>query len=83
VISSFLAAFPINRPKYVVYVLLFEPKPTQAAGGEVLAGLNAAPTTARIIERIGPLLGILPRAAAVSGPGMTFDAAAGAKYQAR
>ena len=45
VISSFLAGFPMDSPKYLVFVLLFEPKPTQAAGGEVLAGLNAAPTT--------------------------------------
>jgi cell division protein FtsI (penicillin-binding protein 3) len=83
VISSFLAGFPINSPKYLVFVLLFEPKPTEAAGGEVLAGLNAAPTTARIIERIGPLLSVLPRAAAASSSGLAFDATPAAKYQAR
>jgi cell division protein FtsI (penicillin-binding protein 3) len=83
VISSFLAGFPINSPKYLVFVLLFEPKPTEAAGGEVLAGLNATPTTARIIERIGPLLSVLPRAAAASSSGLAFDATPAAKYQAR
>ncbi len=83
VISSFLAGFPMNSPKYLVFVLLFEPKPTEAAGGEVLAGLNAAPTTARIIERIGPLLSVLPRAAAASNSGMAFDGAPAAKYQAK
>jgi cell division protein FtsI (penicillin-binding protein 3) len=57
VISSFLAAFPIDKPKYLVFVLVFEPKPTHAASGEVLAALNAAPTTGRIIARIGPLFG--------------------------
>ena len=56
VISSFLAAFPMSQPRYVALVLLFEPKPTAETGGKVLAGLTAAPVTARIIERIGPLL---------------------------
>jgi cell division protein FtsI (penicillin-binding protein 3) len=68
VISSFLAAFPMSRPKYVVFVLLFEPKPTAAADGERVAGLNAAPTTARIIGRIGPLLGMLPTTSAAAEP---------------
>jgi cell division protein FtsI (penicillin-binding protein 3) len=80
VISSFLAGFPMERPKYVVFVLLFEPKPTKAAGGEVLAALNAAPTTGRIIRRIGPLLGLLPMSPV---PGVAFDATAPAQYEAR
>ncbi len=37
VISSFLAAFPMDAPHYLVFVLLFEPKGTQETGGEVLA----------------------------------------------
>jgi cell division protein FtsI (penicillin-binding protein 3) len=82
VISSFLAAFPMSQPKYLVFVLLFEPKPTAAASGEVLAGLNAAPTAGRVIARIGPLLGILPGTTA-SAAGMAFDATSAAKYEAR
>jgi cell division protein FtsI (penicillin-binding protein 3) len=82
VISSFLAAFPMNRPKYLVLVLLFEPKPTDATGGEVLAALNAAPTAGRIIARIGPQLGMLPGAAA-EAPGVAFDGTLPAKYEAR
>ncbi len=83
VISSFLAAFPMDQPKYLVLVLLFEPKPTEAARGEVLAALNAAPTAARIIARIGPVLGMLPDAAAARAPGVAFDGTAPAKYEAR
>jgi cell division protein FtsI (penicillin-binding protein 3) len=83
VISSFLAAFPMDQPKYLVLVLLFEPKPTEAARGEVLAALNAAPTAARIIARIGPVLGMLPNAAAARAPGVAFDGTAPAKYEAR
>jgi cell division protein FtsI (penicillin-binding protein 3) len=83
VISSFLAAFPMDQPKYLVLVLLFEPRPTEAAGGEVLAALNAAPTAGRIIARIGPVLGMLPEAAAARALGVAFDGTAPAKYEAR
>jgi cell division protein FtsI (penicillin-binding protein 3) len=82
VISSFLAAFPIGKPKYVVFVLLFEPKPTHAASGEVLAALNAAPTTGRIIARIGPLLGMMS-ASATGRSGLAFDGTLAAKYEAQ
>lgn len=56
VISSFFAAFPMSHPRYVALVMLFEPKPTAETGGKVLAGLTAAPVTARIVARIGPML---------------------------
>ncbi|MEM0908370.1 MAG: penicillin-binding transpeptidase domain-containing protein [Pseudomonadota bacterium] len=59
-INSFLAAFPIDEPHYVTLVVLDEPKPEE---GELAAtaGLNAAPTVANIISRIGPMLGVRPR----------------------
>jgi cell division protein FtsI (penicillin-binding protein 3) len=60
VIASFLAAFPMDAPRYVVLVMLFEPSGTDETKGEVFAATNAAPTAARIIERIAPLLGVLP-----------------------
>lgn len=60
VVASFLAAFPMDAPKYLVMVLIFEPKGTEAAAGEVLAGRNAAPTAGRVIARIAPLLGVKP-----------------------
>jgi cell division protein FtsI (penicillin-binding protein 3) len=84
VISSFLAAFPMNRPQYLVFILLFEPKATEESRGEVLAALNAAPTAGRVIARIGPLLGMLPSTAQQTGAtGMAFDAPSPAKYEAR
>jgi len=61
VISSFAGAFPMDAPKYVVLVSLFEPQTGEAGAGRITAGLNAAPATARIVERIAPLLGLLPR----------------------
>ena len=80
VISSFLAAFPMDNPRYLVFVLLFEPSGTQETGGEVLASRNAAPTAGRVISRIGPLLGMLPTQAATTGAtGMAFDASSARK----
>ena len=39
---------------YVVLVMLFEPQTGEAGGDHITAGLNAAPATARIVERIAP-----------------------------
>jgi cell division protein FtsI (penicillin-binding protein 3) len=61
VISSFLGAFPMEAPRYVSLVLLFEPQGSGETGGRITAGVNAAPVTGRIVERIAPLLGVLPR----------------------
>ncbi|MCL4765168.1 MAG: penicillin-binding protein 2 [Hyphomicrobiaceae bacterium] len=61
VIASFLAAFPMRDPKYLVLVLLHEPKATEATGGRITAGVNAAPVAGRVIARAAPLLGMLPR----------------------
>ena len=62
VVSSFVAGFPMDAPKYLVMVLIFEPKGTDASAGEILAGRNAAPTAGRVITRIAPLLGVRPLA---------------------
>jgi len=61
VISSFAGAFPMDAPRYVILVLLFEPQTGEGRGHRITAGVNAAPTTARIVERIAPLLGVRPR----------------------
>ncbi len=62
VIASFVGTFPASDPRYVTLVVLFEPKGQESTGGEITAGRNAAPTTARIIERIAPLLGVVAKA---------------------
>jgi len=59
-LNSFLAAFPIDDPQYVVLVMLDEPKPERPGIGAT-AGLNTAPTAGAVIQRIAPMLGILPR----------------------
>jgi cell division protein FtsI (penicillin-binding protein 3) len=59
-IASFVAAFPMNQPRYVVYTMLDEPRGTKETHGFRSAGWNASPTTGRIIARIAPILGVRP-----------------------
>lgn len=59
-INSFLAAFPIDNPQYVTLVVLDEPRPEEGESAAT-AGLNAAPTVANIVTRIGPMLDVTPR----------------------
>ncbi len=60
VISSFVAAFPMEKPQYVVMVMIFKPQGTDETRNEITAGHNAAPTAGRIIARVAPLLGVMP-----------------------
>jgi cell division protein FtsI (penicillin-binding protein 3) len=65
----------MDAPKYVILVSLFEPQSGDSGAGRITAGLNAAPTTARIVERIAPLLGLLPRRLEARAPeAAQFDA---------
>jgi len=59
-LSSFVAAFPMDAPRYVVFVMLDEPKGTEATHGFATAGWTAAPVAGRVIARMGPLVGITP-----------------------
>ncbi len=60
-LNTFLSAFPTDAPQYVMLVMIDEPKPTKDTFGFATAGWNAAPTTGKIIRRIAPMLGVLPR----------------------
>jgi cell division protein FtsI (penicillin-binding protein 3) len=60
VISSFVGALPMDSPRYVTFVALFEPQATEETKGQITAGLNAAPVTGLLIARIAPLLDVLP-----------------------
>jgi len=57
-VTSFFAAFPIEAPRYVVFVLLDTPHGTKETGGIALAGSTAAPLAGRVISRIAPILGV-------------------------
>jgi cell division protein FtsI (penicillin-binding protein 3) len=71
VITSFVAAFPMDDPQYLVYVLLDEPKSAKH-GASTEASQNAAPTVGRVIARIAPMLGVAPE--------QTFDETAQVSY---
>ncbi len=60
-ISSFVAAFPMTAPKYVVYLLLDEPQGDVETHGYATAGWTAAPLTSRVVSRIAPILGVRPQ----------------------
>ena len=59
--NAFLAAFPMDDPRYLVLVLLDEPEPEKPGMGAT-SGLNTAPVAGNIIRRIAPMLGIEPKA---------------------
>ena len=59
-VSTFAAAFPMDRPRYVVIAMLDEPQGTTASSFQRTAAWNAAPIVGNLVPRIGPLLGVRP-----------------------
>lgn len=59
-ISSFVAAFPMNDPRYVVLIMVDEPKGQKHSFGYASGGWVAAPAVKRIVLRAAPLLGVAP-----------------------
>ena len=61
VVSSFVGAFPMNDPRYVVFVLVDEPKGIKSTFGYATGGWVAAPVVSSVISRIGTIEGIIPQ----------------------
>jgi cell division protein FtsI (penicillin-binding protein 3) len=59
-ISTFIGAFPMNDPKYLIVMMVDEPHPNKQSHGYATAGWTVAPATGRVIQRIAPLLGVEP-----------------------
>jgi cell division protein FtsI (penicillin-binding protein 3) len=59
-LSSFVAVFPINDPKYLTLIMVDEPHPNKQSHGYATGGWTAAPATSRVIQRIAPLLDVQP-----------------------
>ncbi|NLR70696.1 penicillin-binding protein 2 [Novosphingobium sp. ERN07] len=59
-VATFAAAFPMDKPRYVVIAMLDEPKGTAATSYQRTAAWNAAPIVGRVVPRIGPFLGVVP-----------------------
>lgn len=62
IVATFAAAFPMDRPRYVVIAMLDEPQGTVASSFQRTAAWNAAPVVGRLVPRIGPVLGVPPDA---------------------
>lgn len=60
VVATFAAAFPMDKPRYVVIVMIDEPSGNQASSFQRTAGWTAAPVVAKLVPRIGPMLGVIP-----------------------
>jgi cell division protein FtsI (penicillin-binding protein 3) len=60
-LTDFMAILPADDPRYLVFVMLDEPQGLPENHGSAVSAYNAGPTTAKIIARIAPLLGIEPR----------------------
>ena len=60
-LTSFIGAFPMDAPKYLLLVMIDEPKPTPETYGFATSGWNAVPAGGKIIERIAPMLGVEPQ----------------------
>lgn len=58
-ISSFAAVFPEDGPQYALIVTLDNPKARPGRGAT--ASASAAPVAGRIVERVAPILGVIPR----------------------
>ena len=82
-VSSFVGVFPMSAPRYLVLVLLDEPKGTAATHGYATAGWTAAPVVARVIARIGPLLRVAPDDALPLGAGRGLLVAHGSRGSGR
>jgi cell division protein FtsI (penicillin-binding protein 3) len=59
-LSSFIGAFPLNAPRYLVFAMLDDPKGNAKTYGFATGGWTAAPVVNRVVSQIGPLLDIAP-----------------------
>ncbi len=59
-LSSMIAAFPINDPRYMVYAMLDAPHADASTHGFTTGGWTAGPVVRTVIARVAPMLGLLP-----------------------
>jgi cell division protein FtsI (penicillin-binding protein 3) len=59
-VAAFTSVFPMNAPRYAVYIMVDEPHGNKSTYGYSTAGWVAAPAVGRVIARAAPMLGMLP-----------------------
>ncbi len=72
-IASFIGAFPMHAPRYVIFAMVDEPKGQKQSYGYATGGWVAAPAVGRVVERIAPLVGIKPLPVRDEEEGETAD----------
>lgn len=71
-LSSFVGVFPMSDPRYLVFVMVDEPKGNKESFGYATAGWVAAPAVGRVVEGMAAVLG-LPPTEAPSVPSLHND----------
>ncbi len=59
--TTFMAASPMNDPKYLFVTIMDEPQGLPESGGYATAAWNSGVVTGKIIERVAPILGLPPQ----------------------
>ncbi len=59
-LSSFIGAFPINDPQYIILAILDEPIGHKKSWGYATGGWTGAPVVGKTIEKMAPILNIAP-----------------------
>ncbi|MGY6411005.1 MAG: peptidoglycan D,D-transpeptidase FtsI family protein [Alkalilacustris sp.] len=71
VIATFVAAWPMPDPEFLLVVALDEPVETSGREPRRTAGWTAVPVAGEIIRRVSPLLGLRPEIAALPADGLS------------
>lgn len=58
-LAVFVSAFPLDKPRYAMIVLVDEPQSENPQSGHT-AGWNAGEVTGRVVAQVAPMLGISP-----------------------
>ncbi len=66
-IASFVGAFPMTNPRYVVLAMLDEPKGNRSTYNYATGGWVAAPVVGNVVRQMAPILGIPPEPAQMAG----------------
>lgn len=59
-LATFVAAFPMNDPRFAILAMVDEPKPNAGSHGYATAGWVTAPVVGAVVQRIAPLYGLKP-----------------------
>lgn len=59
-LALFVGAFPIQDPRYLIFVMIDEPQGNKSTYGYATGGWVSAPVVSNVVSRMGPLMGIEP-----------------------